>query len=142
LALALAGAATLARFLPTFAGPAPGVPLFRRHPWTGIAGLFALASLAGVPGTPGSMLWLACARSLAAAGRTGLLLALAAAWLAALTAAMRQWRQAFGVSATATAGGSAPAVPPSGAVAVQARLALWIATLGLVALGVARLWRA
>jgi NADH:ubiquinone oxidoreductase subunit 2 (subunit N) len=142
LALALAGAATLARFLPTFAGPAPGVPLFRRHPWTGIAGLFALASLAGVPGTPGSMLWLACARSLAAAGRTGLLLALAAAWLAALTAAMRQWRQAFGVSATATAGGSAPAVPPSGTVAVQARLALWIATLGLVALGVARLWRA
>ncbi|MEK7823432.1 MAG: hypothetical protein AAB290_00145 [Candidatus Eisenbacteria bacterium] len=136
LALALAGAATVARFLPTFAGPAPGAPLFRRHPWSGIAGLYALASLAGVPGTPGAMLWLASARSRAAAGRTGLLLVLAAAWLAALTAAMRQWRQAFGVSATATA-----ALRP-GPVPLQARLALWIAALGLVALGAARLWRA
>jgi NADH:ubiquinone oxidoreductase subunit 2 (subunit N) len=141
LALALAGAATLARFLPTFAGPAPGAPLFRRHPWSGIAGLYALASLAGVPGTPGSMLWLACGRSLAAAGRTWLLLVLAAAWIAALTAARRQWRQAFGVSASAAASESAPAVPRPGPVPLQARLALWIAALGLVALGAVRLWR-
>ncbi|MBI3539063.1 MAG: hypothetical protein HY076_02170 [Candidatus Eisenbacteria bacterium] len=43
LALALAGASTLARFMPTFVGQAPGPPLFRRHPWSGIAGLYALA---------------------------------------------------------------------------------------------------
>ena len=136
LALALAGAATVARFLPTFAGPAPGAPLFRRHPLSGIAGLYALASLAGVPGTPGAMLWLASARALADAGRTGLLLVLAVAWLAALTAAMRQWRQAFGVSATVSA------TPGPGAVPLQARMALWVAAVGLVALGAARLWRA
>ena len=135
LALALGGAATVARFLPTFAGPAPGVPLFRRHPWTGIAGLYALASLAGVPGTPGAMLWLASAKALAAAGRTGLLLVLSAAWIAALTAAMRQWRQAFGVAAPAAS------VPLAGRVPLQARLALWIAACGLVALGALRLWR-
>ena len=147
LALALAGAATVARFLPTFAGQAPGAPLFRRHPWTGIAGLYALASLAGVPGTPGAMLWLASARSLAAAGRTALLLVLAAAWLATLTAAMRQWRQAFGVSTTATYAGMSgeQAALVAGAqgtarVPVEARLALWISALGLLALGAARLW--
>ena len=77
----MAGSATVARFLPTFAGRAPGAPIFRRHPWTGTAGLYALASLAGVPGTPGSMLWLQSARSLAAGNRTALLLCLAAAWL-------------------------------------------------------------
>jgi NADH:ubiquinone oxidoreductase subunit 2 (subunit N) len=139
LALAVAGAATVARFLPTFAGPAPGAPLFRLHPWSGIAGLYALASLAGVPGTPGSMLWLASARSLAMAGRTGLLLLVAAAWIAALTAAMRQWRQAFGVTATPAAeqeeGIRRSPVP------IQARLALWLSALGLVALGALRLWR-
>ena len=37
LALGVAGAATVSRFLPTFAGQAPGAPLFRRHPWSGIA---------------------------------------------------------------------------------------------------------
>ena len=133
LALALAGAGSVASFLPTFAGPAPGAPLFRRHPWSGIAGLYALASLARVPGTPGALLWFASARSLAAAGRTSLLLVMAVAWLAALTAAMRQWRQAFGVANGET--------PPPGVVPLPARLALWIAAIGLVAVGALGLWR-
>jgi NADH:ubiquinone oxidoreductase subunit 2 (subunit N) len=140
LAVAVAGAATVARFLPTFAGQAPGAPLFRRHPWTGIAGLYAIASLAGVPGTPGAMLWLASARSLAAGNRTALLLVLSAAWLATLTASMRQWRQAFGV-------------PPPGredddvAAAMEARvpreprIAIWVAALALVGLGFGWLWK-
>lgn len=144
LALGVAGAAAVSRFLPTFVGQAPGAPLFRRHPWSGIAGLYALASLAGVPGTPGAMLWLASARALAEGGRTTLLLMLAAAWLAALTAVMRQWRQAFGVPAPGLAAGSDPGAagglkPP--AVPALARLALWIACSGLVMLGVGRLWR-
>ena len=134
LALALAGAGSVASFLPTFAGPAPGAPLFRRHPWSGIAGLYAVASLAGVPGTPGALLWFESARALAVAGRTSLLLVMAIAWLAGLTAAMRQWRQAFGI-ATGEA-------PRPGVVPLQARLALWIAALGLVAVGALGLWRA
>jgi len=81
------------------------------------------------------MLWLASARSLADAGRTTLLLALAVAWLAALTSAMRQWRQAFGVSS------SGRAVPAPRPVPALARLALWVAVAGLVGLGVVRLWR-
>jgi NADH:ubiquinone oxidoreductase subunit 2 (subunit N) len=144
LALAVAGAATVARFLPTFAGQAPGAPLFRRHPWTGIAGLYALASLAGVPGTPGASLWLASARSLAAGGRTELLLVLAAAWLATLTAAMRQWRQAFGVAPLLSPRDQAAlAMAPqaAGRVPLEARIAMWISALGLVALGAVRLWR-
>jgi NADH:ubiquinone oxidoreductase subunit 2 (subunit N) len=134
LALALTGAATLARFLPTFAGQAPGAPLFRRHPWSGIAGLYALASLAGVPGTPGALLWLASARSLAQAGHTTLLLLMSVAWLAALTAVMRQWRQAFGVPATAT-------WAPDPRVPLAARLALWLTGGGLMAMAAARFWR-
>lgn len=137
LALAVAGAATVARFLPTFAGQAPGAPLFRSHPWTGIAGLYALASLAGVPGTPGALLWLASARSLAAANRTALLLVLAAAWLACLTAAMRQWRQAFGVASPAYSG-EALAARDAGRVPIEARVALWVSALGLIALGAVR----
>ncbi|MBI1795452.1 MAG: hypothetical protein HYR74_00200, partial [Candidatus Eisenbacteria bacterium] len=132
LALALAGASTLARFMPTFVGQAPGPPLFRRHPWSGIAGLYALASLAGVPGTPGAMLWLASARSLAQSGNTTLLLVMCAAWLAALTATMRQWRQAFGVPSP---------VAPSRSVPLAARASLWIGALGLLILGGTRLWR-
>jgi NADH:ubiquinone oxidoreductase subunit 2 (subunit N) len=138
LALAVAGAATLARFMPTFAGQAPGAPLFRRHPWSGVAGLYALASLAGVPGTPGAALWLSSARSLAQTGSTALLLVLAAAWLAALTATMRQWRHAFGVPTPADVG---PGAATPGIVPVPARASLWIAALGLVALGATRLWR-
>jgi len=144
LALATAGSATIARFLPTFAGQAPGAPLFQRHPWTGTAGLYAFASLAGVPGTPGSMLWLASARSLAAGNRTALLLVLAAAWVATLTASMRQWRQAFGVPRAhvredeAWLAASGPAI---GRVPIEARIAMWISALGLIAFGAFWLWR-
>src|SRR5262249_50248025 len=115
--------------------PAPGAPLFRRYPWSGIAGLYSLASLAGVPGTPGALLWFASARSLAAAGRTSLLLVMAMAWLAGRTAAMRQWRPAVGVSAAAAA------TPPPGEAPLRARMGLWVAALGLVTLGAERLWQ-
>jgi formate hydrogenlyase subunit 3/multisubunit Na+/H+ antiporter MnhD subunit len=139
LAIAVAGSATIARFLPTFAGQARGAPLFRRHPWTGVAGLYAIASLAGVPGTPGALLWLASARSLAAGNRTALLLVLAAAWLATLTASMRQWRQAFGVPAPGGAEDDVPEVEAR--VPREARIALWVSALGLVGLGLGWLWR-
>lgn len=144
LAIATAGAATIARFMPTFAGQAPGAPLFQRHPWTGTAGLYALASLAGVPGTPGALLWLSSARSLAAGNRTALLLVLAAAWLATLTASMRQWRQAFGVPPPGLHEDEALAGAPGqrvGRVPLEARIAMWVSALGLVALGALWLWR-
>jgi len=132
LALALAGAATVARFVPVgSAGAAPAAVLFRRHPASGVLGLYALASLAGVPGTPGAHVWLEVARALAQAGRSGLLLALGVAWLAAFAAAVRQAREAFGVPD----GSPAPAQP----VPWPARAALWVAGSGLVALSV--LWR-
>src|SRR6185503_1477982 len=99
---------------------------------------------AGVPGTPGAMLWLESARSLVAGNRTELLLLLAAAWLAALTAVMRQWRQAFGVSTNVTTGlpsrEVADLLPPS-RVPFEARMALWISAVGLVTLGHMHLWR-
>ena len=127
LTLALAGAGVLACFAQTSTGAsAAGPVLFRRHPWTGIAGLFALASLAGVPGTPGARLWLELARSLASAGKTWTLLALGAAWLSAFGAAVRQAHEGFGAT------GSAP--PPERSVPWQARAAIWIPALGLLAL--------
>lgn len=143
LAIAMTGSAAIARFLPTFAGQAPGAPIFQRHPWSGTAGLYALASLAGVPGTPGSMLWLASARSLAAGNRTALLLVLAAAWVAALTALMRQWRQAFGVPPAAPRDESLLGPPGKriGRVPIEARIAMWVSALGLVGLGAGWLWR-
>ncbi|MBI3539064.1 MAG: hypothetical protein HY076_02175 [Candidatus Eisenbacteria bacterium] len=85
-----------------------------------------------MPGTPGAMLWLASARSLAQSGNTTLLLVMCAAWLAALTATMRQWRQAFGVPSP---------VAPSRSVPLAARASLWIGALGLLILGGTRLWR-
>ena len=119
LALALAGAATLSRFAAVSAGsPSAGPVLFRRHPWSGILGLYAFLSLAAVPGTPGARLWLGVARDLVSAGRVGLLLALAVAWLAAFGAAIRQLREAFGVVT--------PAAPPGRPVAWQPRAAMWL----------------
>ncbi len=130
LALALTGAGLLARFVHVPAGPADvGPVLFRRHPVTGALGLVALLSLAGVPGTPGARLWLEVARALAHAGRTGVLLALAVAWLAAFATALQQCREAFGIP------GRTP--PPEGAVPWPARAALWASGLGTLALGVA-----
>ncbi len=130
LALALSGAALLARLTP--ADPAAGAPgghLFRRHPLSAFAGLYALFSLAGVPGTPGAALWLEIARGLAAGGRSGLLVALALGWLAAFTTAMQALRDGFGAPT---------AVRPERRVPVPVRAALWASGAGLAALGAAR----
>jgi NADH-quinone oxidoreductase subunit N len=128
LAVAMAGAATLSRFLPVPSSPGPAATLFRRHPIEGALGLLALLSLAAVPGTPGSMLWLAAARRLEAANEHGLLLALAIAWFAAFATAMEQVRDAFGVRVEGPAGNPVPR---------SARVSLAIAAAGLVTLGVA-----
>jgi NADH:ubiquinone oxidoreductase subunit 2 (subunit N) len=130
LALALTSAALLARFLPV-AGDRIGRAgvLFSRHPLTGLAGLIGCFSLAGVPGTPGGWLWLETARALAASRHFGLLALLALAWVVAFSAAMRQWREAAGVP-----GEPLPAGSP---VPWQARIALWLAGPGVLALGLA-----
>lgn len=127
LALALTGAGLLSRFLPvSTSGQGRAAALFRRHPVSACVGLVSLLSLAGVPGTPGSWIWLQVARRLAADNSRVLLLALALAWLAAITSALRQSREAFGVA------DSSPA--PASAVPWPARTALWVPALGLVAL--------
>ena len=129
LALGLSGAALLARLTPAdLAAGEPGGHLFRRHPLTAFAGLYALFSLAGVPGTPGAGLWLGVARGLAATGHSGLLIALALGWLAAFATAMRELREGFGVPTV---------VRPERAVPLPVRLALWLSGAGLAALGVA-----
>ena len=129
LAIALAGAATLAPFLPvTLRAPAPGTALFRRHPAWGALGLYALASLAGVPGTPGSLVWFGVARMLVAGSRTALLLALALAWVTAFAIVVRQVREAYGVWSEAP-------LPPRG-VPAPARWAMLFAVAGLVALAI------
>jgi NADH-quinone oxidoreductase subunit N len=131
LVLALSGAALLSRLTPTDTGAsAPGSPLFRRHPLSAIAGLYALGSLAGVPGTPGAALWLEIARGLAVNGRSGLLIALALGWLAAFATVMRELRGAVGMPT---------AVRPERSAPVPVRLALWASGVGLVVLGVGRL---
>lgn len=126
LALALAGAALLARLTPTALAPGePAGPLFRRHPLTAVVALYPLFSLAGVPGTPGAWLWLDVARALAHRGHSGLLVALALGWLAAFTTALRELRSGFGV----------PAGPrPTAAVPANLRAALWLSAAGLAAL--------
>jgi hypothetical protein len=128
LALAYTGASILARFLPVAPGPAaPGATLFRRHPLTALLGALPLLSLAGVPGTPGSLLWLDTARTLAATGHPGVLLALAVGWLAAFATAVQQLREGFGIPAHGQ--------PPERPTPWAARGALWIAGLGLIAMG-------
>ena len=129
LAMALAGAATLAPFLPvTVKSAAPGSVLFRRHPMWGALGLYSLASLAGVPGTPGSLIWFGVARLLVASSRTALLLALALAWVTAFAIAVRQVREAYGVWSVAP-------LPPRG-VPAPARWAMLFGVAGLVALAI------
>jgi NADH:ubiquinone oxidoreductase subunit 2 (subunit N) len=131
LALALSGAALLARLTPADpAADAPGGHLFRRHPLSAFAGLYALFSLAGVPGTPGAALWLEIARGLAANGRSGLLIALALGWLAAFATVMRELREGFGASTAAR---------PERNVPLPVRAALWVSGAGLATLGAARL---
>ena len=131
LALALSGATLLARLTP--ADPAAGAPgghLFRRHPLSAIAGLYALFSLAGMPGTPGAALWLEIARGLAVNGRSGLLIALALGWLAAFATVMRELRDGFGTPTS---------VQPERSVPLLVRAALWVSGAGLAVLGAARL---
>ncbi len=128
LAVALAGAATLAPFLPvTVRAPAPAPVLFRRHPVWGALGLYALASLAGVPGTPGALVWLGVARMLVAGARTGLLLMLALAWVTAFAITVRQVREAYGVRSESP--------PPPRPVPAPARWAMVAGLAGLLALG-------
>ncbi len=131
LALALSGATLLARLTPAdpVAG-APGGHLFRRHPLSAFAGLYALLSLAGAPGTPGAGLWLEIARGLAASGRNGLLIALALGWLAAFATVMRELREGFGAPT---------AVRPERNVPMPMRAALWVSGAGLAVLGAAGL---
>ena len=130
LALAYTGASILARFLPVAPGlAAPGATLFRRHPLTALLGALPLLSLAGVPGTPGSLVWLDTARTLAATGHPGVLLALGIAWLAAFATAVQQLREGFGIPAHGQ--------PPERPTPWAARGALWIAGLGLIAMGAA-----
>ena len=127
LALTLAGAGTLARFLPAWSGTLRrGAPLFRRHPIAGLAGLASMFSLAGFPGTPGATLWLDAARALAQSGRSLGMLVMAAAWLTAVGIALRELRDAFGLPE--------PGPRPS-ALPWAARVALGVTGLGLVAIG-------
>ena len=151
LAIGLTGAGLFARFLPVTSETDPadrrGSVLFRRHPFSAIAGLFATLSLAGVPGTPGAALWLDAARALAASRHSTLLALLGIAWLAAFATMMRQWRDAAGVSSrpreataaasvTGTPGPTVAAEPlPDPGVPLAARAALWIGALGIVLLG-------
>jgi NADH-quinone oxidoreductase subunit N len=133
LGLALCGAALLARLTP--ADPVPGAAgghLFRRHPLTALAGLYALFSLAGLPGTPGARFWLEVARGLAASGRIGLLVALALAWLTAFTVALRELRDGFGAPTAARPGSVVP---------LSLRAALWVSGGGLAALALAAIGR-
>ncbi len=121
LVLAAGGASLLSRFLPSGAdlGTRASV-LFRRHPWTGAAGGYALLSLAGAPGTPGMRLWLDVARTLAEGRQAGLLFALALAWLAAFGMAADTVRRAFGAPDPAHTGD--PALRP---VSRSLRAAFW-----------------
>ncbi len=129
LVLALTGAATLARLVPVSTARAEAGPvLFRRHPWSGAVGLYSLASLAGVPGTPGAFLWIGVARQLLASGRTELLLALAFAWVAAFSAAVKQAHESYGIRVPFTV----PATP----VPALVRATLWIAGLALAVIGI------
>jgi len=133
LVLALTGASVLARFLPVSAGPvAPGAALFRRHPLSALLGAISLLSLSGVPGTPGARVWLQAAQTLAAAGHSGVLVTLAMAWLAAFGTSVQVLREGFGVPTPE------PAIDH--ATPWQARAALWITGIALIATGVAW-WR-
>jgi NADH:ubiquinone oxidoreductase subunit 2 (subunit N) len=125
--LAATGATLLSRFLPATAGPDERASvLFRRHPWTGVAGGYALLSLAGAPGTPGMFLWLDVARTLADHRRPGLLFGVMLAWLAAFAVAALEIRRAFG-----SPDGSPP---PGRAVPRSLRAAMWLSCGSLLAL--------
>jgi NADH:ubiquinone oxidoreductase subunit 2 (subunit N) len=122
---ALVGAVTMAGFVPLAGTPSPGSVLFRRHPLSALAGLFAFFSLAGFPGTPGAELWLEAARHAVRSGRVLVIIALGAGWLAAIGVAAREARDAFGVA-------SEQPLPPRN-VPRSARGAMWVAALGVIA---------
>jgi NADH:ubiquinone oxidoreductase subunit 2 (subunit N) len=125
--LAATGATLLSRFLPATAGPEERASvLFRRHPWSGAAGGYALLSLAGAPGTPGMYLWLDVARTLADHRRPGLLFGVMLAWLAAFGVSAFEIRRAFG-----SPDGSPP---PGRAVPRSLRTAMWLASGSLLVL--------
>lgn len=127
LLLASMGATLLSRFLPATGGSAERASvLFRRHPWSGAAGGYALLSLAGGPGTPGMRIWLDVARTLADNRHPGLLFGVALAWLAAFGVTANEIRRAFG------APDGSP--PPSRPVPRSLRVTLWIACLSLLVL--------
>lgn len=127
LLLAASGASLLSRFLPVGGAVADGAAvLFRRHPWTGAAGAYAMLSLAGAPGTPGAQLWLGLARTLADHRHPGLLFAVALAWLASFGVAAAEIRRAFGAPE------SAPL--PEREVPGALRAALWTACGALLVL--------
>ena len=127
LLLAATGASLLSRLLPASSGDAerPSV-LFRRHPWAGAAGGYALLSLAGAPGTPGMYVWLDTARTLADERHPGLLFGLVLAWLSGFAVAANELRRGFG------APDGTP--PPGRKVSRSLRGALWTACLALVAI--------
>jgi NADH:ubiquinone oxidoreductase subunit 2 (subunit N) len=126
LVLALTAAGIVTRFLPVSHGPATAPVLLRRHPWAGIAGLYATLSLAGAPGTPGAAIWGEAAAALVTRGQAWLTLGIAMAWISAFAVAVRQIREAFGVHV--------PLPPPERDVPWRARAAIWACALGLVAL--------
>ena len=132
LALALTGAAILARFTPAAtAEPGAAAVIFRRHPWSAGAGLYAHLSLAGVPGTPGAFLWFAVARDLTRSAPVWVVAAMLGAWIAAFVSAMAHVRAVCGVRS--------PAPPTATSVPLPARAALWVCGVALVAEFAARL---
>jgi NADH:ubiquinone oxidoreductase subunit 2 (subunit N) len=127
LAVAMMGAATLSRFLPVATGlDTPPGAMARHHSLSTLAGLVSWFSLAGLPGTPGSLLWLEVAHGLMRAGLSGLLIALAVAWLVALGACFQQARETFGLALTPSA---SEGRPPG-----EVRLVLWLAAAAVVGL--------
>ncbi|NOT33603.1 MAG: hypothetical protein HOP12_05460 [Candidatus Eisenbacteria bacterium] len=127
LMLALSGANTLTRFLPAHSDPsAAGAPLFRRHPIEATIGSLSLLSLAGMPGLPGSWVWLDVARLLVRSGHSLAALALAIAWVLALSGVVMRLRIAFGSSSARV-----PLAPSPRA----ARVALVASGVGVALLG-------
>ena len=133
LVLALTGAGILARFTPAATPePAPAAVIFRRHPWSAAAGLYAHLSLAGAPGTPGSFVWFAVARDLMRSAPVWVVAAMLGAWVAAFAGAVSHVRAVCGIRT------EEPAAPER--VPVLARVALAVCAVPLLVECVVRLW--
>ena len=132
LALALTGAAILARFTPAAsAETTPAAVIFRRHPWSAAAGIYAHLSLAGVPGTPGAFIWFGVARDLMRSAPVWVVAVMLGAWIAAFVSAVAHARECCGVRSAEP--------PPPARVPRPARIALWACALPLVVEFAARL---